>query len=77
MAIGIERHGESFGLVIDAIGEVGRLQESALEQNPVNLEATWSAVSRGVYCLEDRLLVITDIDRMLAGVGAGEAAAAA
>jgi purine-binding chemotaxis protein CheW len=48
-----------------------------MEQNPVNLDATWSGVSRGVYRLEDRLLVIMDIDRMLAGAGAGDAAAAA
>lgn len=77
LAIGVERGGESFGLIIDEIGEVVRLDESAMEQNPVNLDATWSGVSRGVYRLEDRLLVIMDIDRMLAGAGAGDAAAAA
>ncbi|RYG33374.1 MAG: chemotaxis protein CheW [Burkholderiales bacterium] len=77
LAIGVERYGESFGLIIDEIGEVVRLEESAMEQNPVNLDATWSDVSRGVYRLEDRLLVIMDIDRMLAGAGAEDAAAAA
>ena len=77
LAIGVERYSESFGLIIDEIGEVVRLQESELEQNPVNLDATWSGVSRGVYPLEDRLLVIMDIDRMLAGAGAEDAAAAA
>lgn len=77
LAIGVERYGESFGLIIDEIGEVVRLQESELEQNPVNLDATWSSVFRGVYRLKDRLLVIMDIDRMLAGAGAEDAAAAA
>ena len=77
LAIGVERYGESFGLIIDEIGEVVRLQESEMEQNPVNLDATWSGVSRGVYRLEDRLLVIMDIDRMLAGAGAEDPAAAA
>jgi purine-binding chemotaxis protein CheW len=76
LAIGVERGGESFGLIIDAIGEVVRIDESTLEQNPVNLDATWSWVSRGVFRLDDRLLVIMDIDRMLAGVGAEESAAA-
>ena len=69
LAIGVERGGESFGLVVDEIGEVVRLQESDLEQNPVNLDATWSGVSRGVYRLDDRLLVIMDVDRMLGGAG--------
>ena len=73
----MQRYGESFGLIIDEIGEVVRLEESELEQNPVNLDATWSGVSRGVYRLEDRLLVIMDIDRMLAGAGAEDPAAAA
>ena len=77
LAIGVERHGESFGLIIDEIGEVVRLEESELEQNPVNLDATWSSVSRGVYRLGDRLLVIMDIDRMLAGTGGADVAAAA
>ena len=76
LAIGVERGGESFGLIIDEIGEVVRLDENALEQNPVNLDATWSWVSRGVCRLEDRLLVIMDIDRMLAGASAEEPAAA-
>ena len=53
------------------------LRNTPREQNPVNLDATWSGVSRGVYRLEDRCMVIMDIDRMLAGAGAGEAAAAA
>ena len=73
----MERHGESFGLIIDEIGEVVRLEEREEEQNPVNLDATWSSVSRGVYRLEDRLLIIMDVDRMLAGAGAEDTAAAA
>lgn len=77
LAIGLERGGESFGLIIDDIGEVVRLDENDLEQNPVNLDATWSGVSRGVYRLDDRLLVIMDMDRMLAAAGAHDSAAAA
>ncbi len=77
LAIGVEYGGESFGLVVDEIGEVVRLEEADMEQNPVNLDATWSSVSRGVYRLDDRLLVIMDIDRMLAGASGADAAAAA
>ena len=77
LAIGVEHAGESFGMIIDAIGDVVRLDDADLEQNPVNLDATWSSVSRGVYRLGDRLLVIMDIDRMLAGAGGADTAAAA
>lgn len=77
LAIGVEYGGESFGMIIDEIGDVVRLTEADMEQNPVNLDATWSSVSRGVYRLGDRLLVIMDIDRMLAGAGGADTAAAA
>lgn len=77
LAIGVEYAGESFGMIIDEIGDVVRLEEADMEQNPVNLDATWSSVSRGVYRLGDRLLVIMDIDRMLAGAGGADTAAAA
>ncbi|MEQ1609815.1 MAG: chemotaxis protein CheW [Hyphomonadaceae bacterium] len=77
LAIGLGRCGESVGLIIDEIGEVVRVQESDLEQNPVNLDATWLGVSCAVHRLEGCLLVIMDMDRRLAGAGAEDAAAAA
>jgi len=66
LAIGVERNGESFGLIIDEIGEVIRLDDEKREENPVNLDPIWASVSRGVHRLDDQLLVIMDIDRMLA-----------
>jgi purine-binding chemotaxis protein CheW len=65
MAIGIEYKGESYGLLIDAIGEVLNLPSSGRDGNPVNLEPRLARVSAGVHRLEDRLLVVLDIDRVL------------
>jgi purine-binding chemotaxis protein CheW len=65
MAIGIEYKGESYGLLIDAIGEVLNLPSSGREGNPVNLDPQLARVSAGVHRLEDRLLVVLDIDRVL------------
>jgi purine-binding chemotaxis protein CheW len=65
MAIGIEYKGESYGLLIDVIGEVLNLPASGRESNPVNLEARLARVSAGVHRLEDRLLVVLDVDRVL------------
>jgi purine-binding chemotaxis protein CheW len=65
MAIGIEYKGESYGLLIDVIGEVLNLPSSGREGNPVNLEPQLARVSAGVHRLEDRLLVVLDIDRVL------------
>src|ERR1700756_5728305 len=45
MAIGIECRGESYGLLIDSIGEVLKLSSGSREDNPVNLDAKLAAVS--------------------------------
>jgi len=65
MAIGIEYKGESYGLLIDAIGEVLNLPTAGRDGNPVNLEPGLARVSAGVHRLEDRLLVVLDVDRVL------------
>jgi purine-binding chemotaxis protein CheW len=65
MAIGIESKGESYGLLIDAIGEVIKLSVGSLESNPVNLDARLARVSAGVYRLDGNLLVVLDVDRVL------------
>jgi purine-binding chemotaxis protein CheW len=76
MAVGIEAKGESFGLLVDAVGEVLSLPTTAREANPINLDRKLAAVAAGVYRLEGRLLVVLDIDRVL-DLRAEPAAAAA
>lgn len=65
MAVGIEHKGEAFALIVDAVGEVLRLGESTFEPNPVHLDAGWAAVSAGVHRLEDKLLIVLDVDAVL------------
>jgi purine-binding chemotaxis protein CheW len=65
LAIGIESEGESFGLLIDGIGEVLRLSEAEREPNPINLDQRLAYVSLGIHRLEDRLLMVVDVDRVL------------
>jgi purine-binding chemotaxis protein CheW len=65
MAIGIEAKGESFGLLVDAVGEVLKLSDFDREANPINLDGKLAALSAGVYRLEGQLLVVLDVDRVL------------
>ena len=65
LAIGVELRGESYGLLIDAIGEVLKLDEDAQEANPVNLDPRLARVSTGIHRLNDRLLMVLDVDRVL------------
>ena len=75
MAIGIESGSESFGLLVDAVGEVLKLSESDREATPINLERKLARVAAGVFRLDGQLLVVLDVDRVL-DLGAEPAAAA-
>lgn len=66
MAVGIERRGESYGLLVDEVGEVMRLDPRAMQPNPVHLERRWAVLSRGVFQLDGRLLLALDVDAALA-----------
>jgi purine-binding chemotaxis protein CheW len=65
LAVGIEHKGESYGLLIDEIGEVLKLSAASREDNPVNLVHRLARVSAGVHRLDGRLVVILDVDRVL------------
>lgn len=65
MAIGIDYRGESYGLIIDEIGEVLKLPDSDCAPNPVNLDAGLARFAAGIYQLDSRLLVLLDVDRIL------------
>jgi purine-binding chemotaxis protein CheW len=76
MAIGIERDGESYGIIVDAVGEVLRLAHDQFEETPGNLDESWREVARGVFRLPKGLLVAIDIAKMLDAPGAAPAQAA-
>src|SRR5258708_16447719 len=65
MAVGVEFNGESYGLVIDAVGEVLKLNNANRQPIPVNLDPRLAQVAAGIHRLEDQLLVILDVDRVL------------
>jgi purine-binding chemotaxis protein CheW len=65
IAVGIECKGESYGLLVDSVGEVIALGDDDCEGKPANLDARLSRVAVGVYRLDGRLLIVLDVDRML------------
>lgn len=65
MAIGIEFKEESYGLIIDSVGEVLDLSEASREAVPSNLDTRWADIAAGVHRLENDLMVILDVDRVL------------
>jgi purine-binding chemotaxis protein CheW len=65
MAIGIELKGESYGLLVDSVGEVMQLPTGACEAKPGNLDAKLARVAAGIYRLEGQLMIVLDVDRVL------------
>ena len=65
MAIGVEWRGESYGLLIDSIGEVLKLEDEAREPNPANLDDGFARMTLGVHRLDDQLLLVLDVGRVL------------
>ena len=65
MSIVVEHGGELYSLLIDQVGEVLNLPADRFEHNPASLDGRWRDISAGVYRLDDRLLVVMDVDRLL------------
>lgn len=65
MAVGLEHQGESYGLLVDQVGEVMKMSTETLEPNPVHMDPRWGRLSRGVHRLDDQLLIVLDVDSVL------------
>ncbi|HUN42861.1 MAG TPA: chemotaxis protein CheW [Acetobacteraceae bacterium] len=65
MSVVAEQGGELYALLVDQVSEVMSLKGSAFERNPPTLPPAWARFSNGVYRLQDRLLVVLDVGRLL------------
>lgn len=74
MAVGLEYHGEAYGLLVDGVGEVLKLDADEMQPNPVHMDRRWVNLSQGVHQLQNELLIVLDVDAVLAFEGEREAA---
>ena len=71
MSVIVERAGELYALLVDDVGDVLWLPASEREAAPVTLSSHWRGLSDGLYQLETGLLLVLNIEQVLAlGVGA-------
>lgn len=66
MSVVVEQGGELYSLLSDSVGEVVALPAEEFAGNPPTLENIWRDVSRGVHRRGDGLLIMLDVDRILA-----------
>lgn len=65
MSIVAENEHELYSLVVDSVGEVLGLSTSAFDHNPPTLDPAFRAFSEGIYRLDDQLMVVLDVHRLL------------
>lgn len=65
MSIVVEHHQELYSLLIDQVGEVLNAPASRFESDASALSAEWRDMSTGVFRLDERLLVVLDVGRVL------------
>lgn len=64
MSVVVEHRGDLYSLTVDGVGEVIGLAVAAAEPPPATLEPLWRKHASEIYRLQDRLLVILDINGM-------------
>ncbi len=65
MSIVAENDHELYSLMVDSVGEVLALAKADYERNLPTLDAKFRAYSDGIYRLDDQLLVVLDVQRLL------------
>lgn len=76
MSVVVDRNGDLYSLIVDAVGEVLSLPDDQFEKTPVTLDAVWREHSMGIYRLNEALLIILDVPKMLDSLCARDEAAA-
>ena len=61
----MDMQGQVVGFVVDAVSEVLRIPESTVDDPPAVVAGIGSEYMRGVGKLEDRLLILLDLDKLL------------
>jgi purine-binding chemotaxis protein CheW len=65
MAVGLECQGEAYGLLVDEVGEVLKLNPDEMQPNPVHMDRRWVGLSQGVHQLQGELMIVLDVDAVL------------
>lgn len=66
MSVVVERDGELYSLLVDEVGDVVPLPRSGRAAKPPTLDPLWREVAADVHRLEDRLVILLDVERVLA-----------
>ncbi|WP_135465885.1 chemotaxis protein CheW [Crenalkalicoccus roseus] len=66
MSVVVEGETELYSLIVDQVGDVVPLPRADRAANPPTLDPLWREVAVGVHRLGDRLVILLDVERVLA-----------
>lgn len=72
MGVVVEHNHELYSLVVDGVGDVLALSNKYFESTPPTLDALWRNISTGVFRLDEKLLIILDIPKLLDIIKSGD-----
>lgn len=67
MGVTVEQQHELYTLLVDKVGDVISLSKESYENNPATLDKLWREFAVGVYRLEESLMVVLDVEKLLEG----------
>ncbi|MCF4165030.1 chemotaxis protein CheW [Zavarzinia compransoris] len=65
VGVTVSHRGETYTLLVDAVGEVIELADNTFEANPPTMDARWRHLADGVFRLQNELLVALRVDRIM------------
>jgi len=66
MSVVVDRDGELYSLLADEVGEVLPLPLADRAPNPPTLDPLWREIALGVHRMDGQLLILLDVERILA-----------
>lgn len=65
MSVVVDYENELYSLIVDSAGEVLNLAFDTYERSPATLDSVWRELSSGVYRLDEKLMVVLDVSKLL------------
>lgn len=61
----VDHDGDLYNLVVDSVEDVLMLSDDTFEHSMATMDAKWQMVSKGVHRLDESLLVVLDVPKLL------------
>jgi purine-binding chemotaxis protein CheW len=65
MNVVVEVAGELYSLLVDSVGEVLSPAPDDFEHTPATLDPMWRQIAAGMYRLDDQLMIVADVAKLL------------